>query len=200
MDSKDKGLGSFKKYEISIRGVTPLVWNRMKRELELEKKKLKKDQIEDWEEKNWLRKAEFDDGDGIVLPPEWLKKSLTDSASKSKIVPYYARSKNQTYSFYTQSMMVEVENPICTKKDLKYYGAYVNGNPSSFKKSKVWKVRPLLDKGWRVKFFITDPEGRMKKDELEVLLRFSGYMVGIGDNRINNFGRFDVVSVKEVAM
>jgi predicted HNH restriction endonuclease len=200
MDSKDMGLGSFKKYEISIKGVTPLVWNRMKRELELEKGKLKKDQLTEWEEKNWLRKAEFDDSGGVVLPNEWLKKALMDSASKSKIVPHYARSKNQTYSFYMQSMMVEVDNPICVKKDLKGYGAYVNGNPSSMKKSKVWRVRPLLEKGWRAKFSMTDPEGRMKKSELEVLLRFAGYMVGIGDNRINNFGRFDVLSVKEVAM
>jgi hypothetical protein len=30
-----------KKYEIKIKGTTPLIWNRMKKEIEDEKKKLK---------------------------------------------------------------------------------------------------------------------------------------------------------------
>lgn len=188
---------AFKKYDISITGVSPLIWNRMKKELEDEKAKLKKDQLSEWEEKNWVRKAELGANGDILLPPEWVKWSIIESAKKSRIVPHYANSKNQTYTFYAQSMMVEVPKPICNRKDLQYFGQYVGarGKNSS---SKVWRVRPLLKEGWKTRFILTDPEGRMKKSELETLLNFAGFMVGIGDNRINNFGRFEVNAIKEL--
>jgi len=45
---------------------------------------------------------------------------------------------------------------------------------------------------------LIDTIGRMKKDELKILLEWGGQAVGIGDQRIFNFGRFEVKSIKEV--
>ena len=51
-----------KKYMVRIKGIQPVIWNVMKREIEEEKEKLKKNQLKEWEKerKNWIRKAEID--------------------------------------------------------------------------------------------------------------------------------------------
>jgi len=187
---------AIKEYKIEIEGLNPVIWNRMKRELELEKKKLKKDQLDEWEEKNWLRKAEYDTKGNVILPNEWIKGTLIDACKKTRIVPHYAKSKSQTYTNYVQGMMIELKKPMSKKKDLEYYGAYV-GSRGGMGGGKIWKVRPLLKK-WKATFTIKDPIGRMKKDELYALLNYAGLMIGVGDNRRNNYGRFVIKSIKEM--
>tara|TARA_Y100000310_G_C20287165_1_gene625430 strand:- start:286 stop:558 length:273 start_codon:yes stop_codon:yes gene_type:complete len=81
---------------------------------------------------------------------------------------------------------------LCKKKDLVYDGAYVSIN-----NSKIWRVRPKME-NWSATFEIIDPAARMKVDELEEMITYAGMMVGIGDNRINNLGRFDIKKIVEV--
>lgn len=45
---------------------------------------------------------------------------------------------------------------------------------------------------------LTGRVGRMKIDELKELLSYGGWFIGLGDQRPMGFGRFEVVSVKEL--
>ena len=47
-----------KTYSVKIRGVSPLFFNVRSREIDMELKKLKKNEYEEWEEKNWIKKVE----------------------------------------------------------------------------------------------------------------------------------------------
>lgn len=186
-----------KKYKIQVSGFTPLIWNRMKKELIDEQKKLKKDELNEWEEKQWKRKAEYDSKENLIIPQEWFKCSLIEACKKSRIVPHFATSKQQTYTSYMQSIMItDVQSP-GKLKDVQYYGAFV-GAQGKNSSTKVWKVRPLIEKGWGTSLILHDPFGRMKKEELKTLLEYSGLMIGIGDNRINNFGRFEATKIEEM--
>ena len=60
---------------------------------------------------------------------------------------------------------------------------------------KVLRCHPMLE-GWNASFQLIDTVGRMKKSELEELITWAGMAVGIGDQRIFNFGRFEIKNTK----
>jgi hypothetical protein len=185
-----------KRTKIEIRGISPVIWNRMKKELVDEIKSCKKDQLAAWEEANWRRKAEYDSKNNLLIPPEWIKSALCDACKKTRIVPHFATSKQQTYTYYFQSSMVEVTEPVGKVSDLEPYGCFVGARGKN-SDTKTWRVRPLL-RNWKATFIWTDADGRISDDELRTILEHAGLMTGIGDNRINNFGRFEVVNISEV--
>ena len=187
-----------KTYEIKIKGITPLVWNRQKMELRDMIKKLKKDELEDNELKNWKMKAEINNGDAII-PPEWIIGSMVNSAKETRIIPWFATSKNQTYTKYIANIRVSPGKPIIAGKadDLKRKDALMSSQGKSNMGGKVLRCHPILE-NWNTSFTLIDTVGRMKKEELEKLLNWAGMAGGIGDQRIFNFGRFDIVSVREV--
>lgn len=186
-----------KKYQIEIQGIHPLIWNVMKRELQEEVKQLKRDQLGEWEEdrKNWVRKAEFDGGDSVLIPSRWLKSMLINACRKTGLVPHFATSKRKTYTDYMSSVMFDAVEPVCKKEDLVGYGAFVGGQGKN-SSTKVWRMRPMLE-NWGTTFTLIDPSGRMLMSELKELLEFGGLFIGVGDNRVNGFGRFDVVDITE---
>jgi hypothetical protein len=186
-----------KKYEIEIVGTTPVIWNVMKRELEMEKKKAKKNELEAWEEKNWLRKAEYDKKGRAVIPIRWLKAMLINAAKGTRIVPHFESTKRATYTRYMESTMIDTVEAVAKKKDLEYYGKYM-GSRGGRGGTKVWRIRPMM-KRWKTKFTFVDPHGKMLKRELKEILEWGGAFIGLGDSRNQNFGRFEVKSIKEVA-
>lgn len=175
-------------WEILVKGLTPIIWNRMKREIQLEYKMLKKNEIEDWEEKNWSRKAEYDQKGNLVFPPEWFKGCLENACRWTRIVPNFATSKKETYTRYVASFTYSTEGT-ADPKNLKPYGKYVGGQGKN-SSTKVWKVRPMLEQ-WSCKIIIKDPYGRMTDSELQELVDYMGLMVRVGDDRKNNFGAFE---------
>lgn len=206
------------KYDVTISGTMPLLWNRMKRELALEQKGLKKNELDEWENdpKNWLRRAELDipksrpvikigDGpnavevqypepeDGVVVPATWLRAMIIAACKHSKIVPHFASRKSETYTRYAQSLLVEVtDDHVCKVEDLVAHGSYVVINGS-----RIYRVRPMLE-NWTVSFRVVDPFGRMAQEELEQILDFGGYIEGIGDGRTINMGRFETIRLEKV--
>lgn len=182
-----------KKYKIKIKGTSPIIWNVMKKEIEDEKKKLKKNELGDWEENNWHKKAEFDSEGGIIIPDRWFKSMIETSAKQTRIVPHFATRKNETYTNYINSFMVYSKGKKFNRKDLEYYGAFV-GAQGKNSSTKVWRVRPLINK-WSWEFEIIDPAGRMKEDELKALIEYGGLFIGLGDNRKNNYGRFEIQNI-----
>jgi len=191
------GNNKFKEWEVKVKGVHPIIWNVMKRELELEKRELKKDQLTEWEEnpKNWKRKAEIKDNK-IIIPERWFKSVLIESCKKNRIIPHFATRKSATYTNYVTSFMVYNDLPLCKMDDLVPFSAYV-GAQGKNSTTKVWRVRPMKEK-WNATFNVIDPSARMTKEELSEIISYAGLMIGMGDNRINNFGRFKIVSLKGV--
>ena len=57
-----------KKWIVEIKGIKPLISNVRKRELDAEIKALKKDELAEWEENNWQRKAEIDENGMVIIP------------------------------------------------------------------------------------------------------------------------------------
>lgn len=184
-----------KEYEVTLKGSSPLIWNVIQKELEDEKKELKKNELFEWEEKNWKRKAEFNATDKVVIPDRWVKSLLKDSAMRTRLVPHFATRKNETYTYYVGSFRIAFEEKGFDKNLLEYFGAYVGARGKN-SDTKIWRVRPMVSK-WNAIFSITDPAGRMNIKELKALLEYGGMFVGIGDNRINNYGRFEVMKITE---
>ena len=186
-----------KKYNVKVSGCSPIIWNVMKRELDLELKELKKNELAEWDEANWSRKAEFDEKGNAIVPDRWLKSAMVEACKKTRIIPHYATRKNETYTYYVHSFMVNnVGEPICKQEELESFGAFV-GAQGANSNTKVWRTRPMM-KNWSATFEIVDPAGRMKKDELKSIIEYAGMFVGIGDNRVNNFGRFELDELNEV--
>lgn len=187
-----------KRYNVEIKGITPLIWNRQKMKLREILKGLKKDQLEENEFKNWLMKAEINNGNAII-PPEWIIGCLVNSAKETRIIPWYATSKNQTYTKYISNIKVSPGKPIIAGKssDLKRKDGIFSSQGKSNRGGKVIRCHPILEK-WGASFELIDTVERMKKEELEELLTWGGTAVGIGDQRIFNFGRFEVKNIKEV--
>lgn len=178
-----------------MRATTPLILNTRQKELDDELKELKKDQLSEWEEKNWRRKAERDKKGNVVLPTRWFRSAFIQACKSSMLVPNFATSKRQTYSKYAQSMLFQNTTFVCPEKELKQYGVYV-GAQGANSKTKIWRIRPQID-NWETDVEIVDPFGRMSEKEFKELLDYSGMLVGVGDGRSLNFGRFEVVSIKE---
>lgn len=186
----------------TIVGVTPFVYDALKRELQLEISKLKKNEIDAWEEKNWRRKAIYDDNKRLLYPGEYLRRTLLDACQMSRLVPHFAKSKNSTYTRYVQSFMVtgdfmfppKGEEPLTTT-DLEPLGKYVGGQGKRQSGTKVWRIRPMLTE-WYTRFEMFDPFGRMLEEELQELLEFAGKIIGTGNGRAINMGRFDVSELR----
>lgn len=185
-----------KTYRVKIKGINPLIFNVLKKEIEDKRKRLKKDELERWEEQVWPEKAEFDKDGNVIIPDRWLKACLVEACKKHRLVPRFATSKKQTYTDYVRTMMVRNTKPLCKREDLKPFGAFV-GAQGKNSATKVWRIRPMVEE-WDADFEITDPNGLMPIEDLKELLEYAGMFIGIGDNRVNSFGRFEVVSITEV--
>jgi len=187
-----------KKYNIEIEGDTPIVYNRLNMELRQIIKGLKKDQLEQNEYDNWMMKAEINNGNAII-PPEWIIGCLVNAAKETRIVPWFATSKSQTYTKYISNLKLDHKTPIIAgeTKDLKRKEGMFSSQGASKKGGKVLRCHPILEK-WNASFDLIDTVEKMKKEELKELLDWGGGAVGIGDQRTFNFGRFSVKSIKEV--
>lgn len=187
-----------KTYEIEIEGISPIVCNTRQKEIDDEIKKLKKDELAEWEEKNWRRKAVTNDNGKVILRRSWFRGMLINSAKGTRLIPHFATTKSATFTKYLGSTFVDNDPVLGDIKEFQPYGDYVDGNPSSSKgSSKVWKIRPMLKK-WKVVIKLHDPFGRMEKSELKELLEYGGFVVGVGDARKLRYGRFKTNSIKEV--
>ena len=150
-----------KKYKVEIEGFTPVVYNRQTIELWKLIKALKKDQLEENEYKNWMMKAEVNNGNAI-LPPEWIIGCLVNSAKETRIVPWFATSKNQTYTKYISNMRIQIKPiPLGKAKELKRKEELMDSQGGKGG-GKVLKCHPILEK-WKASFEIIDTIGIPQK-------------------------------------
>lgn len=182
-----------KKYKVKIQGISPLILDTRQRNLDLEKKELKKNELDDWDQKNWNRKAETDSKGDVRIPNRWLRQTFITACKTTRKVPHFAVRKGETYTRYAEAMGFNNSSFKCSPKKLQAWGTYVTIGG----KSQIYCIRPMLEK-WETEFEITDSFGRMKEKELRELLEYAGALLGIGTARKLNYGRFEVVSIKEI--
>jgi len=185
-----------KKYIVSLRGNSPLVFNTPQEEIARELKKLKKDQLAEWEEKNWKKKAERDSKGNVIIPERWIKSAFVNACKHSKKVPHFATSKKETYTRYSEALYFANSSFKCNDKDLKEIKAYM-GAQGAGSKTKVLKIFPKVDQ-WETTIEISDGLGRITIEEMKELFEFAGVIEGIGDFRKVNAGRFEILSIKEI--
>lgn len=185
-----------KKYIIGLKSISPIIFNTRQKELDEEISKLKKDQYNEWEKKNWKRKAIRDKKGNVIIRVIWIKSAFENACKHSRIVPNFATSKKETYTRYAEAMYFQETDFKCSDKDLilreEYMGA--QGKNSS---TKVLKCYPQLEE-WETNVTISDPAGRMTIEEMKTLFEYAGMFEGIGDFRKVNCGRFEVTSIKEI--
>lgn len=185
-----------KKYIVSLKGTSPIVFNTLQEELCNEIKKLKKDEYPDWEQNNWKRKAEKDKDGNVIIPIRWIKACFVNACKHSRKVPLFATTKKETYTRYAESLYFTDSSFKCKEKELIELKAYM-GAQGAGSKTKVLKIYPKLDE-WETTFKIMDGLGRMTIEEMKELFEFAGIIEGIGDFRKVNAGRFELVSLKEI--
>lgn len=187
-----------KKWLITLRSVSPIIWNCYSLELQQEMSRIKNNEKDEWEKENWQRKAEYKDN-FAVIPVRWIRSCLYNACKRSGVKPYFEKSAKATYTSYFQIISYEmIKDGIVAKKDaLIPLALLLKAQPGSNKSTKVLRIRPLL-KDWCVSFTLIDPAGRMNKEDLSVILETAGMFVGLGDSRPDNYGRFEVSEIKEV--
>lgn len=183
-----------KQYIVELKSTTSLLLNTRQRDMDIELKEVKKNELEEWEASNWRRKAEVDDKGNVILPIRWFRKAFIEACKHSKLIPNFATRKNETYTRYATSMIFKGSTFKCKPSELEEFGAYV-GAQGAASKSKVWRIRPQINE-WENTIEIIDPTDRMTEKELRSLLEYAGLIEGVGDARSLNFGRFEVVSIK----
>jgi len=188
-----------KQWKIQIKGTSPVLWNVRKKELFEEQKALKKNEYQEWEEKNWPRKAEYDENGRVIIPTRWLMRALIVACKKTRLVPHFETTKKATYTSYVQIFMIyNADNGVCNVDELEKHEDSVDaqgGNGGG--KSIVWRCWPMK-REWTASFRLVDPAGRMLKSELKELLEYIGLFIGLGDQRNRGFGRFELINLEEI--
>jgi len=185
-----------KTYIIGLKGISPLVFNTRQKNIDEEIAELKKNEYQEWEKKNWKRKATRDKKGDVIIPIIWIKSSFVNACKHSRVVPNFATSKKETYTRYAEALYFQNSTFKCNEKELILLEAYM-GAQGAGSKTKVLKCYPKIEK-WETTFEIKDPSGRMTEKEMEGLFEYAGMFEGIGDFRKVNHGRFEVVSIKEI--
>lgn len=192
-----------KTYELKIEGAAPMLMNRLSRELNIEIKKIPKDKKDEWEDANWQKKLYTKEVDGkteIIIPDLVLHSFLINACKKYKVSP--PTSIGKTWTDYFRSSVIVPECAIVKNVTVVPYGTMVNGNPSSMKKSsKVYRVRPMIKKGWTATIVLIDLQDYLKKEIVEEIVDCGGKYVGLCDWRPLH-GRFIVrgINVNEGEM
>lgn len=191
-------MSEYVKYEIKVEGTSPMIQNKLDRELNREFSKVEKDKKEAWEESNWHRKLytkEIDGKQQVIWPEENVHGMLVAACKKFKVSPPKSVGKTWT-GYFKSSVLVEAPAVISGSKP-EAFGKMVNGNPSASKgSSKVYRVRPMI-KTWTTIFHIVDLEGYLDNDTLMGIVETAGKFVGLSDWRPQH-GRFAVLKIKKM--
>lgn len=182
-----------KTYEIVLEGATNLLINKFSHELNKEKTAIGKDKIPEWEEKNWHRKAYYDKENNLILPDTYITGSLRRGAFSSGVQLNKKQGKKTiSKGFVDGNLLIDVSPIIQTESELKPFDCNVKIGTST-----IMTIRPMIEKGWKVKFNIIDLNESFSKEELKNLFDYCGKFIGVGDWR-PKYGRYSIISIKEV--
>jgi len=179
-----------KKYNVEIKGVTPLLMNKPE-EYGFDEQWVEKQASTDWE-KEALKKL-YKDADGVIYQPsEHIIRTLIDAGKKIRM----KGAGKATYSKIFGSMVqVEPDTIPHLNQDFEIHKSLVV-IPST--KGRIMRYRPKINK-WGLKFSILFEE-EIKPETIKEALEIAGKYSGLGDwrpEKKGRFGKFQVVSFKE---
>lgn len=179
-----------KKYEIEIKGITPLLMNKPQ-ELGFDVQWVEKHATQDWE-KEALQKLYIDADGTIYQPANHLEQTMIEAGKKIRV----KGQGKATYSKLFGSMLI-IEPDAIPHMNQKYEihkGLVVI--PST--KGRIMRYRPMF-KEWGLKFSMLAEE-EIAASVIKEALEIAGKYSGLGDWRPakkGKFGKFQVVSFKE---
>lgn len=144
----------------------------------------------------WLGALYLDEVGQLAVPTRHVRQCLINAGKTIR----KGTTVGQAISFTSLFAPLAYEGP--RKFDELYnepsfrYRTMVNANPSSGKKSMVPSVRPRF-MPWALSVDAVLIESVLDLSDLRWIAERAGAAVGIGDNRVNGFGRFSVI-VKEL--
>jgi len=174
--------GEIKQYQVKVRGITPVLQHKFNG-LAAEKR------LKQLPDKQQAEAHAYREGEYIVFPATWFEQCLKNAYVS--LAP--KNSKNAAKQFIGSRIRVK---PDFINTGQKTYEIDKRTVPSQIgkKSCRDFVIRPRLDK-WEVEFIVETP---LKKDELMEILEEAGIEHGVGANRTNGFGRFEVVELKEL--
>lgn len=190
-----------KRYEVTIRGLDAIIFNKMP-DLSLSKaEKSNQEKIDkiELERMTWREKAYFNAGGSLYIPGENIHESMKEGAKYwGQRIPGEGK---KTYTDVIASAVIVENLELGIKKDDEKvipFGKNCNGNPSKGKKSgsMVYKIRPMV-RPWGGSFIIHVFDGRLTVSILKTIFAFSGTFRGLCDWR-PTYGRFELVEIKEI--
>lgn len=186
-------------YQVTIKGVDSILFNRMMDPSETEKSNKAKTDKAELEKLNWREKTYFDEDGNLYLPGENIHESMQEGAQYwGKRIPGEG---TKTYTDVIKSAVICENLNFGVHKDsddLIPFGKMANGNPSKGKKSgcKVYKIRPLL-RPWGGTYIMHVFDARLTVDVLKTIITYAGTFRGLCDWRPVH-GRYELVELKEI--
>jgi len=188
-------------YEVTIKGMDSILFNRMA-DLSIpapkKTKQSKTDKAED-ELKSWREKTYFDDDGMLYIPGENIHESMKEGAQYwGQRIPGEGK---KTYTDVVASAIICENLWLGIHKDserLIPFGKACNANPSKGKKSgaKVYKIRPLL-RPWGGTFKMHVFDARLSLPVLRTIIAYAGAYRGLCDWR-PVYGRYEVVKIERL--
>ena len=180
---------------LTIAGISPMLQNRMAMPTadadEAKRKSGEEDYAEEWRDRSYVDKKI-----GYYIPADWFYGLLPKAGTEFQIK---GRGKKTYKDFLKAAVVVDDEMiPLGKKKPDTIDQRYVTIN-----RSRVLRLRPRFEAGWRVTLTLTVLDDQLKPAILEEIIRHAGTRVGIGDFR-PRFGRFviekfEIIKRKRVA-
>ena len=172
------------KYSVTVRGISPLLSNRM----DIEPIKKKKKAGEGYDNQGDAEKALYKD-DGVICQPSiHFEAAMVKAASNYKIPGAGKKTYKDAFKggIIINPLMIPHKIPIW-KLDLQ---SVVVG------RARIIRARPRFD-SWELDFEITNIDERILQDVIKDCLVDAGKFVGIGDYR-PKFGRFEVIKFEKI--
>jgi hypothetical protein len=177
------------KVNVTIQGITPILFNRFRDVVIGGKSKKRTGAIEESDIEDKLYK---DEKGKVQLPAVYLKNAITESAKQFKIV-----GKNKaTYSKIVGSS-VEIQ-PFYIDLDAGKYEIFRISVRNPMTNGRMMRERPRFDK-WLATFEIILNDNQIDVSVMNEILEHAGKYVGIGDWRPEKkgmFGKFMITSYK----
>lgn len=180
------------KFDVTIRGVAPLLMHRFSESMITGTKKVKGDKVlTDKERKEVAEQFLYKQGTKLVQPALHLEMALAGASSELRL----AGAGKKTYKQLVKSSVFVYPEQIVHKHQEWTVDSRPVVNQSTG--GRVMSYRPRLDK-WELDFQLEVFDDRADKDAIKEILTIAGLRSGLGAFR-PRFGRFEVVKFKELA-
>lgn len=176
-----------------IQGLAPTVMNNVAGVFEKSREKPGQIDYEEWEEE-LFKVRHYEDGNGNLVWRSRAIKGLLISACGFITAKPKGKGTKKSYGAFVKGQVFPNDFVFDqTMKDIRRLVTIENGNPSSAKRSKVTRIRPMIAP-WSGTLSIAYLSEAIPDDVMEMLIKAGGSYVGLSDSR-PEYGRFAVIDL-----